>query len=266
MYKTIASLIISLTFLLQVNAQDSTAAKAHAKYWCECLSEVDPQLPEDSILQMVETCQSLSITNLLNKKIIELGHLLDSAVHAHFNQMAIALMLKDCSLLSTLLAPKKETEPVFRKENPQNIFIPDSFYKPFGLIPGEKNNMLHVCNMENKDNKFQRSVDIRWVFNSREDALKWHRLKLEENAEGGEPVKGTFRVDNAEEIKVFRESAKAADMLKAFGLVQRHHYFIFVVENVVCKVFVATDGTVESDGALPFAIAAARQVKENLPE
>jgi hypothetical protein len=39
-----------------------------------------------------------------------------------------------------------------------------------------------------------------------------------------------------------------------------------VVENVVCKVFVATDGTVESDGVLPFAIAAARQVKENLPE
>ncbi len=266
MYRIIASLLLSFILLQQVNAQDSTASKAHAKYWCECLAEADPQLPEDSILQMVETCQSLSITNLLNKKIIEIETLLDSAMLTRFNQMAIALMLKDCLLLSTLLEPKKEAEPVFREENPQNIFIPDSFYKPFGLMPGEKNNLLHVCNMENKDNKFQRSVDIRWVFNNREDALKWHRLKLEENAEGGEPVKGTFQVDNAEEIKVFRESAKAAEMLKAFGLVQRHHYFLFVVENVVCKVFVATDGTVDTDGALPFARAAARQVKENLPK
>lgn len=259
-------LAISLLFATTAYTQDSTAAKAHAKYWCDCLGEVDPKLPQDSIVMMVETCQSLSITNLLNKKIITLDYLLDSATHARFNEIAVSLMLQNCTILSTLLAEKKEPEPVYREENPGNIFTPISFFSKYGLLPGETNTRLHVYNMDKKDNNYQRSVDIRWVFENKQDALNWHRMNLQQNSEDGEPVKGTFMIEGAEEIKVYRESAKAMEMMKAFGIVQRQHYFIFVVENVVCKIFVATDGTIDSNGVLPFAKAAATQVKAFLPK
>ncbi len=259
-------LVLSLLMTISTTAQDSTAARAHAAYWCDCLAKIDGQLPEDSLISKIQACQSLSLTNLLNEKIITIDLLSDSAKYIRLNEQTIALMMRNCIVLSSLLSPAKEKEPAYREENPESLFVPSAFYKSYGMEQGETNTRFHVYNMINKNNKYQRSVDIRWVFESKEDALKWHRMNMQKNAEDGAPVKGNFTINGAEEIAVFRESAGAAEIMKAFGMVQRHHYFLFVVGNVVCKVFVATDETLDSKDLLPFAAAAAKQVKDNQPK
>jgi hypothetical protein len=62
-------------------------------------------------------------------------------------------------------------------------------------------------------------------------------------------------------LKVFREGKGTADMLKRFYLKQRHHYFLFVYKNIVCKVFVATDDKTETKNLIQFATAAVKQLK-----
>ncbi|MBL7749383.1 MAG: hypothetical protein JNM19_18225, partial [Chitinophagaceae bacterium] len=68
------------------------------------------------------------------------------------------------------------------------------------------------------------------------------------------------------ELAVFRESKEALETMKMFGMVQRHHYFVFVTGNVVCKVFIATDESVATKDLVTFAAAAVAQVKANQPE
>jgi hypothetical protein len=261
-----APLFIAFVLLVSssISAQDSTAAKEHARFWCDCIGKTDPTLPEDSIVQQVEDCQSLSITHLLNNKFITSEALLDSAQHAQLNATTIALMLRDCAILQELLAPKEKVS--YREENPDNIFTPASFFATYGMEAGETNARLRVYNMKDKENKYQRCVDIRWVFENNKDAISWYQTNLEKNAEGGEPVKENLAVADAEMLAVFRESKATVDMMKSFGMVQRHHYFILITGNVVCKVFVATDGTVNTKDLLPFAAAAAKQVKANMPK
>ena len=82
-----------------------------------------------------------------------------------------------------------------------------------------------------------------------------------ENAENGEPVKELITVQGAQELKIFRESSSSSEMLKSFGLKQRHHYFLFVYKNIVCKIFVATDDKTESRELAPFAMAAVKQLQ-----
>jgi hypothetical protein len=261
-----APFLIVFVFLISssISAQDSTAAKEHARFWCDCIGKTDPTLPGDSIVQQVNLCESLSITHLLNNKFLTREALLDSAKQEELNAITVALMLRNCAVLNELLAPKEKVN--YREENPDNIFTPASFFATYGLAAGETNARLRVYNMKDKENKYQRCVDIRWVFENNKDAISWYQVNLEKNAEGGEPVKENLAVADAEMLAVFRESKAAADMMKSFGMVQRHHYFIFITGNVVCKVFVATDGTVNTKDLLPFAEAAAKQVKANMPK
>ncbi len=261
-----APFLIAIVLLVgsTISAQDSTAAKEHARFWCDCISKTDPALPEDSIVLQVNLCQSLSITHLLNNKFITTEVLLDSVKQEELNAITVPLMLRDCAVLHELLAPKEKVN--YREENPDNIFTPASFFATYGLAAGETNTRLRVYNMKDKENKYQRCVDIRWVFENNKDAISWYNANLEKNAEGGEPLKEPLVVADAEMLAVFRESKAAMDMMKSFGMVQRHHYFIFITGNVVCKVFVATDDTVNTKDLLPFAGAAAKQVKANMPK
>jgi len=51
-----------------------------------------------------------------------------------------------------------------------------------------------------------------------------------------------------------------ANIMKMLGILQTHHYFLFVVENVGFKIFVATDNTVKPED-LVFIIEEAIQVR-----
>jgi hypothetical protein len=104
-------------------------------------------------------------------------------------------------------------------------------------------------------------VDIRWTFETEEDALKWHLMNLKKNAEGGTPVDAKLYIRGAKEVRAFREGPGGVEMLKAFGISQRHHYILFVYKNIVCKVFIATDEKTNTVEVVPFAIAAATQLE-----
>jgi hypothetical protein len=128
---------------------------------------------------------------------------------------------------------------------PKELFITEEFFSKYGLKRGETNKDFVVWNMI-KDGHIQRVVDIRWVFKSNEEALQYHRAKLKENSENGQEIQFDYKLNKAEDLHVFKENEQIENMLKAMKLSQRQYYFLFVVDNVVFKVFVASDNTLES--------------------
>lgn len=106
-------------------------------------------------------------------------------------------------------------------------------------------------------------IDIRWVLESRDKALEFHKTYLKENSESGNPyTKKDIKIKNVEALYIFNENDTGAAVLKEMGVEQRHHYFLFVVDNVVAKVFVATKPNVSTKKAAKFAQLAATQLKK----
>lgn len=165
-----------------------------------------------------------------------------------------------CALLNNVNA-QTDKEPVANATNDDNIFTPPAFFETYQLKKGETNNQLHVYNNFANDAKYQRVVDIRWTFKSEADALKWHQMNLATNSEGGAPIKDEILIRGAKDVRAFREGASTTEMMKSLGINQRHHYFIFVYKNIVCKVFIATDEKTNTMDVVPFAIAAASQLE-----
>jgi hypothetical protein len=265
--KSITVLFFALAFSLITRAQaiPDSVTKAFAESWCNCMDTLDFSKPKDQVKKSVNFCRTLAMTDLLNKGLLTPEIISNEAQFKDIQNKALEYMVQHCEVLKAAINEQAK-EPPYSKDNPSNLFIPVAFFKPYKLIPGEVNNFLHVYNMEGKEGRYQRMVDIRWVFHNNADALKWHRIKLEANSEGGTEVKGAFVLPGAEEVHVYRESPEMAETIKGFGIKQRQHYCIFVVGNVVCKVFLATDESIDSKAILPFANAAAIQVKANPPK
>ncbi len=109
----------------------------------------------------------------------------------------------------------------------------------------------------------QMVIDIRWVLESRDKALEFHKTYLKENSESGSPyAKKDIKIKGAEELYIFNENETGAKVLKEIGVEQRHHYFLFVVDNTVAKVFVATHPKVSSKKAAKYAKLAATQLQK----
>jgi len=266
MKKILFALTTITCFSLAASAQgnsDSVIAKNHAAFWCACIDKIPASMPLDSMQTEVENCQSLSINNLLEKKIVTQQILTDSFRQDNINRITIQLLVDNCAALQKLAAAPA---PTYLEENPAAIFIPASFFAAYGMQPGETNARLRVYNMTDGKNNYHRCVDIRWVFENEKQALLWHSENLQKNSENGQLLKENIQVDGAAELAVFRESKEALETMKMFGMVQRHHYFVFVTGNVVCKVFIATDESVATKDLVTFAAAAVEQVKANQPK
>ncbi|HMK26152.1 MAG TPA: hypothetical protein VK483_08990 [Chitinophagaceae bacterium] len=152
-------------------------------------------------------------------------------------------------------------EPVYNQTNDDKIFTPPAFFETYGLKKGETNTLLHVYNNFGDGSKYQRVVDIRWTFQTEADALKWHTMNVATNSEGGTPVDAEIIIPGAKAVKAFREGPGTANMMRSLGIVQRHHYLLFVYKNIVCKVFIASDEKTNTVEVVPFAIAAVTQLK-----
>ncbi|MBL7700705.1 MAG: hypothetical protein JNM14_00525 [Ferruginibacter sp.] len=249
-----------------VNAQvsDSTV-KILVKDICNCIDTVDINMPETELKKAIGLCKTISLTNLLNRQLITPELLTDEKKSAYLENRTFKQLAESCEAIKRIVASLNKV-PSYREKNADNIFTPAVFFKTYGLKPGEVNNLLHVYNSENiGESKCQRLVDIRWTFESEADALEWHRKKIRENSESGNPVKERIEIEGAAALQVFREGSGAAKMLSDFGLKQRHHYFLFVYKNIACKVFVATDDKTDTRELVVFAEAAVKQLKAVIP-
>jgi hypothetical protein len=255
--KKIGIALISCFLLQNADGQiTDTVAKALSNHICKCIDTLDFNKSETALKKDYSFCRTISLTNLLNEQLLSPDVLTDEKQSADLQKKTFAILEADCDAIKRLLNALNK-EPDYNPKNDIEIFTPAAFFETYGLQPGEKNELLHVYNNLGKDeNKFQRVVDIRWTFANEADALKWHQMNLQKNSEGGLPVKDEIIIKGARELKVYREAPGAAEMMKAMGIGQRHHYFLFVYKNIVCKVFVATDEKTETLEVIPFAIAA----------
>jgi hypothetical protein len=263
MKKILIVLISCLVFENAMAQVTDSAVKTFSSYICNCIDTLDLAKDEAALKKDFTLCKSLSLANILNLQLITPEMLADKEQSGDLEKRSFALLSTDCEGIKRLVAALKK-EPSFSENNADNIFTPPAFFLTYKMKPGERNNLLHVYNnLEKADkSKYQRAVDIRWTFKTEADALKWHRIKLEENSEGGEPVKDKILIQGAQELKIYREGKGSAEMMKSLGITQRHHYFLFVYKNIVCKVFVATDDKTGSKEIVPFAMAAVKQLRK----
>jgi hypothetical protein len=261
MKKTAAALLCF--FLVQhTHAQisDSTV-KIFGDHICNCIDTLNLNNPEAELRKSFNLCKTVSLTNLLNTQLITPEIMTDEKQTADLEKRTFSRLSKDCEGIKRLIAALNKV-PAYREKNADNIFTPADYFKTFELQPGEVNNLLHVYNSEKMDEvKNQRLVDIRWTFETAEDAMVWHRKKMIENSEKGEPVKELIEIEGARALKIFREGPDASKMLIDFGLKQRQHYFLFVYKNIACKIFIATDDKTETRELVHFVTAAVQQLK-----
>jgi hypothetical protein len=255
---SIALLVLLQTASAQVS--DSTV-KVFSDYICNCVDTFELKRPEADLRKDFMLCKTLSLTNLLNLELITPELLTDEKTSGDLEKRAFARLSASCDGIKRLITAFNKN-PVFEETNADNLFIPAAYFKTFSLLPGQTDTRMHIYNNLKKGNqKFQRVVDIRWTFTTEAGALKWHQSQLEENSEGGTPIKEAMLVQGAQELKIYREGTESAAMMKAMGIGQRHHYFLFFYKNIACKIFVATNDKTDSKEAIPFVMAAVKQLR-----
>ncbi|MCB0477991.1 MAG: hypothetical protein KDC84_07500 [Crocinitomicaceae bacterium] len=151
-----------------------------------------------------------------------------------------------------------------KPEVSEELFLTTEFLQYFGLEKtedGDKPGMKIYDGPQNKE-RIQRFVDIRWEFETNEDALKYHRYKLNENSEGGRPIEIKQEIGGIQELKVFEESEKMREILDEMKLDGKQYYFIFVKGKVLIKLFFGVPKDYELINLIPFVQQARDQIKE----
>ena len=261
MKKIILAVICCALFKNASTQISDSTAKIFSNYICTCIDTLDPKKPEAELRKQISLCKTISLTRLLNERLITPDLLTDEKLATELEKKGLTYLATHCESIKLLMEALNK-EPVFDQTNEGNLFTPSAFFETYGLKKGETNTRLHVYNNFGEGAvKYQRVVDIRWTFKTEADALKWHQMNLQKNAEDGKPVEVELSIRGATAVRAFREGPAAAEMMKALGIAQRHHYFLFVYKNIVCKVFIATDEKTNTVEVAPFAIAAATQLE-----
>jgi hypothetical protein len=256
-------LCILASFLLQhSNAQvPDSIVKKFSTYLCNCTDTLNYERTDAELKKAFNLCKSIALTQMLNERVISPEFMTDNNKMQKLGVNSAMYMTQHCTNFSKLLDAVTRP-PAFKETNADNIFIPAAFFTTHGLTAGQTNTRMHVYNSKGAGvPQYQRIVDIRWTFNSEADALQWHDQMMKENAEGGVPINDMIVIEGAQELKVFREGEGMAKTMKALGIMQRHHYFLFVHKNIVCKIFIATDENTNSMQLVDFAVAAVKQLK-----
>jgi len=77
---------------------------------------------------------------------------------------------------------------------PMGLFITESFFSEYGLVKGQVEKNFIVWNSIGNDH-IERLVDIRWVFETNEDAIKYHNNNLIDNLEEGQEIEFEFEIE-----------------------------------------------------------------------
>ncbi|MCL9806560.1 hypothetical protein NAT51_13575 [Flavobacterium amniphilum] len=235
-------LLISFLVILSYNcfAQTPTETTIHnmADFNCQCQDTITLNKERVAILNNMKDCFTKSMVTYLNKGELTNDYLTDP-------KKMNALQKK----VFNQLAGCEKTIEIFQKLNviptpadtvPEVLFLSENFLGKHGFKKGQVEKEFRVWNSE-KNKKIQRLVDIRWVFTTHEEALRYHTTMLGRNAEGGPEINFNGKLEGAAELHVFKEGPQAEMLMKSLNVSQRQHYFIFVVDNVVFKIFASTE-------------------------
>lgn len=250
-----AIFLVFSNFIYGQTIADSTI-KGMADFNCTCQDTININSAEELITEQLRECYTKSMVTFLNKGDLT-PQLLGSDKTLNSLQEKVFAQLDKCPKTQAI-ASKFNNEPVPISNNSDCVFIKEAFFSKHGLKKGQVEKDFIVWNNE-KNDKIQRVVDIRWVFATHEEALKYHELNLKENSENGQEImlKSTFT--GVKELHVYKESKEMENMIKGMNLPQRQHYFIFVKDNMVYKIFVATVPSINTEDVKFIADEAIRQ-------
>lgn len=224
------------------NVADSTI-QGMAKFNCQCQDTINLRQKQKVIGQQLRDCFTKSMVVYLNKGELGMNYLQDNKKLESLQYKVFDYLFRYCRKTQQI-NDKSKGIPVPYDSVSHRLFIPDEFLTQQKLKKVQTTTHMRVWNAV-KHPHIQRLVDIRWVFDTPEEALKYHQAKLKLNSEDGQEVKVTLKdkITDAKALRVFRESKRMEDFIKGMDLPQRQHCFLFVVKNVVFKIFVATDKT-----------------------
>lgn len=240
-----------------------SAAQKLAPYICNCIDTLDMNRPETELEVAVNRCKILGVLEVLNEPLSTSVWLHDVNLVRKVDRAIFNILMRDCAAMQRL-AKVMLREPEPAETCDPKLFIPETALSKYHLFPGERSECVRIYNypnLNNGDPVFQRLVDVRWVFKTNADALRWHEAQMKTNSEDGVPVTQKIVVPGAQDLHVFRESLGVTQFMRDYKLKQRFHYFIFVYKNVVCKVFVATNDKTQTAQTVLFANAAIKQLK-----
>ena len=162
-------------------------------------------------------------------------------------------------LIFSYSLPVLAQEPV----NDSTFFLPQEYFQALGMKRAQSNQRLKVYVNKDIDAGINRLVDIRWVFNTADEAKKYYTTNLRIQSENGYEYKKQVTLPNARQVRIYREEKGAAAMYESFGSQHVHWCFIFLVDRVMVKVF--TSGRFTSfHEAYSVAWDAARLISEKL--
>lgn len=219
-------------------------------YNCACYDSISVEQPISKVETAISDCYNQSLTTYLTKKKKWRKYLADSTNAANLYSDVWA-ELQACEKTKALVTRMKEI-PVPLSEIPADLFLTSSFLAKYNLklVQSEGN---FIAWSSDATSMIQRFVDIRWVFENNEDAWRYHRANLKANSEDGQPLTETIDLPGAQDLYICRESASVEKMIKQMLLTMRQYYFLFVVDNVVFKLFIATDTSVTLQDVKAFA-------------
>ncbi|WP_196887290.1 hypothetical protein [Aureivirga sp. CE67] len=250
-------LILTTQYSYSQELSDSTVINM-AKFNCQCQDTINLNQENTIIESQLRDCFTKSLVTFLNK-----GELTQD--YLNNNEKLNDLQRKVFNHLATCertvqIVQKLNDLPVPIDSVPTTLFISKKFFNKHGLKQEQVEKDFIVWNSDSNEH-IQRIVDIRWVFNSNEEAIKYHKGKLKENSENGQKVEFNMNLDNVEELHVFKESKQMENMIQMMNLPQKQHCFLFVVDNIAFKVFVATDKSKSPEDIVFIVNEAVNQMK-----
>ena len=146
------------------------------------------------------------------------------------------------------------------------LFLSEEGLKAHGLkLTQDSPDMnMKVWTRPEPDALVQRLVDIRWIFETAEEATKYHLEHLKENSEGAPPLKLRKSKGFGTDLRAFLRDAKDP-MLAKMGLDTNMYCFLFTHGRVLAKVFIAGSHKLGPKEAAALAKAAQNRIEAGLP-
>ena len=230
-----------------------------ANYNCSCHDSIDVNLEISAIEDKIFDCfiQSLEQT-LINKTLSEA--FFAKKENTDQLQKNVFVLLNNCQK-TVELVDKLNGITVPDKLVPNEMFIASSFFEKYELTKGKSDS--NVIRWNGDPHKSIHMVfDIRWIFKTNKDALTYHNAKLKINAENGQPLEDVVQILGAEELHVYRESPEIENFAKLMNLPTRQFNFLFVVKNVVVKIFIGAHINTTIEEVIPIVEEGIKRTKK----
>lgn len=155
----------------------------------------------------------------------------------------------------------QDTHMIPKEKWSKRFYISDEFAAARGLQPGEINGLIRVWNGNTKKNGIMRVVDIRWYFNSPDEAAQYLKLNMPSLSETGDPVNPDIKINDVTNLYIFNEGAGNRSLNNALGIKNYSYIFLFTLKNYAAKVYVSAEKKIPVSEGVEFAREAAKRLK-----